>query len=206
MVLCSRSYEESVNDPRNDRQERVTPRTYFLSNSLFRGRVLCVHRLSAFSRCVSLSLFLFLSSCLLFTSSSSSSFSIFSPLSFHEPFLCHRNRSYCSHRRAVAASSYPRQCHRTHVPRNRMAFSSVVWCTIRPCRFPTDRRSPIDDSDRKVGEDFVFASTVSHYFRSCVEKCQLDVQPLLGEKLRKSRKMRHKRRFVYDVLCHTQER
>lgn len=143
LVLCSRSYEESVNDPRNDRQERVTPRTYFLSNSLFRGRVLCVHRLSAFSRCVSLSPFLFLSSCLLSTSSSSSSFSIFSPLSFHEPFLCHRNRSYCSHRRAVAASSYPRQCHRTHVPRNRMAFSSVVWCTIRPCRFPTDRRSTI---------------------------------------------------------------
>jgi len=33
--------------------DRVTSRTYFLSNSLFRGRVLCAHRLSAFSHCVS---------------------------------------------------------------------------------------------------------------------------------------------------------
>lgn len=90
-VPGSRSYEGSV-IPRSDPRERVTSRTDFLSNSLYRGRVLRAHRLFAFSHCVSLPPFSFPPFVLRIPVSRS-------PVLFSFTSSLRRNRSYCSRRR-----------------------------------------------------------------------------------------------------------
>lgn len=116
----------------------------------------------------------------LFTSSSSSS--AFPPLFFHVLSVAAAVIAVIVVT-AVPASSYPRQCHRAHVPRNRTAFSSVAWCThtIRTLRFPADRSLPIDDSDRKVGEGSVFASARSARLITFAVAWKNVIQPSLGE-------------------------
>lgn len=151
---------------RSDRRGRVTPRTYFLSDSLFRGRVL-----SAFSSCVlpgspALPIRVLVVILILDLSPPPSSrhrllSSLISP---SLPQLLQPSPlSPLS-----VASSYSRRSHRTaYVPRNRTAFSSGI-CGLAhnealplppsPSYFPADRRSSIADSDRKAGEDVVFIS------------------------------------------------
>lgn len=81
--------------PESDRRERVTSRTYFLSNSLFRGRVLC--RSSAF-RFFSLRL----STAFLVSSPSTvlRARPVLGLLSSRLSRALRRNRSYCSRRRS----------------------------------------------------------------------------------------------------------
>lgn len=148
------------------------------------------------------------------SSSSSSSFSVSSSLLFSftsSPCIAAAVIAVVVVAAVAASSSYSRQCHRTHVPRNRTVFSSVAWRTMRPPSFPrVDRRSPIDDSDRKVDEDsgFLFfclgLAEALHYFCSCVEKCRLDVQSSLST--RKKSCENHVKCDITSMLHHTQER
>jgi len=172
----SRNYL-SVNDPRSVRRGRVTPRTYFLSNSLFRGRVLSAHRLSAFSHCI-LPPFLSLDSLLPSSvSSSSSSFSIFPlPFSLNLSVVAAVIAAIAVVAVVRSLFLFPAKPLRAHVPRNRTAFSSDIWrCTIKSLvsSLIGDRRSviPIVKSAKTLflARHDGSASLFSH----CMEKCYL---------------------------------
>lgn len=97
----------------------------------------------------------------------------------------------------VVASSYSRQSHRAHVPRNRTVFSSGIcgpahnevppplpyppYSSLR--RFPvsTIEDPPFGDSDRKVGASRTpFLHSCLVYSLRRAEKCRLDFRPVVA--------------------------
>lgn len=97
-----------------------------------------------------------------------------------------RNRSYCSRRRRRSRCLFLSPAMPPHSRSEKPDSIFICWCTIRLRRFPEDRRSPIDDSDRKVDEDSVFAPTkVSYYFQLRGKMSINPASPRRGKKVAK---------------------